>query len=103
MPTLPKRERPKQTPFATIQNPFYNSRAWRNFSINHRKKHPLCVKCQEKGIITQAQLVDHIVPIRKGGNPFDTSNCQSLCHPCHNSKSGRGNIETMTNQNFETR
>ena len=103
MPTLPKRERKPQTPFATTQNPFYNSRAWRNFSIAYRHRHPLCVKCQARGIITQAQVVDHIVPIRKGADPFNTDNLQSLCHNCHNSKSGRRNKETAQQTNFEVR
>jgi len=103
MPTLPKRERLKQQSFATTQNPFYNSRTWRNFSINFRRAHPLCAECQRKGIVTQAALVDHIIPIRKGGEPLSASNCQSLCHACHNSKSGRGNVETMEMTNFEKR
>jgi hypothetical protein len=30
--------------------------------------------------------VDHIVPLQDGGAPFDLSNLQSLCRPCHNRK-----------------
>ena len=34
-------------------------------------------------------MVDHIVPINKGGAKLDIGNLQSLCNLCHNRKSGR--------------
>ncbi|WP_295941636.1 HNH endonuclease signature motif containing protein [uncultured Alistipes sp.] len=49
---------------------------------------PLCEECQRRGITTLAQVVDHIVPINRGGAKLDMANLQSLCHPCHNRKSG---------------
>jgi 5-methylcytosine-specific restriction endonuclease McrA len=103
MPTLPKREKPKAKPFATTQNPFYNSRAWRQFSLAYRKANPLCVECYKKGKIVPVQVVDHINPIRRGGDPFDYNNCQSLCHQCHNSKSGHDGAEKAVIDNFEKR
>lgn len=54
---------------------------------------PLCEECQRRGITTLAQVVDHIVPINRGGAKLDMANLQSLCHPCHNRKSG---IESHT-------
>ena len=48
----------------------------------------VCVKCIEKGLITPAKVVDHVDPINLGGAAFDLNNLQSLCDPCHNSKSG---------------
>jgi 5-methylcytosine-specific restriction protein A len=33
-----------------------------------------------------AKVVDHILPIKKGGERFERSNLQSLCVPCHNAK-----------------
>jgi len=34
-------------------------------------------------------VVDHITPVRLGGDFWQTDNHQALCHRCHNSKSGR--------------
>lgn len=52
---------------------------------------PLCVECSKGGRITEATVVDHIVPHR--GDPVkfnDISNLQSLCQTCHNRKTARG-------------
>ena len=65
---------------------FYDSKAWRKLSKWFRKKNPLCAHCRDKGIAKEAQLVDHIVPIEQGGEPLSESNLQSLCIPCHNTK-----------------
>lgn len=45
----------------------------------------LCVACRAKGRITDATEVDHIIPLSKGGTD-DAHNLQSLCGPCHESK-----------------
>jgi len=61
---------------------FYNSTAWRNLRNAYIMEHPLCASCGRG-----ADMVDHIVPINKGGAPLDPSNLQSLCNSCHNKKS----------------
>ena len=43
---------------------------------------PLCRMCREKGRITKATIVDHIVPLVLGGTD-DDSNTRSLCDECH--------------------
>lgn len=48
------------------------------------KENPLCVECE-----SVAEVVDHIVSIRDGGDKLSWSNLQSMCHKCHNRKSGR--------------
>jgi 5-methylcytosine-specific restriction protein A len=65
---------------------FYNSRSWRKLSKNYKLKHPLCVHCKERGIVTPSQVTDHKRPIDKGGAKWDSSNFQALCHRCHNKK-----------------
>ena len=65
---------------------FYDSRAWRKLSQWYRKANPLCVKCTDKGFAKRVQIVDHIIPIEDGGESLATSNLQSLCIPCHNTK-----------------
>ena len=107
MPLIPRKSerRPwmaKQEAFANAPgktNKFYHSAAWRKFRQFYLKKHPLCVKCEQKGMLTPATTVDHIRSINpvngwdvEGGkwpNPLDSSNCQPLCFYCHASKTAQ--------------
>jgi len=68
---------------------FYNSWPWRKLRKAFRIKNPLCVYCEANDIVTPGKVVDHIIPINKGGGPLDINNLQSLCEKCHNSKSSR--------------
>ena len=68
---------------------FYNSRTWRNFRKVFLENNPLCVACKENGFIVVANVVDHILPINKGGDSLSESNLQSLCSRCHNRKSAK--------------
>ena len=70
-------------------NKFYNSRRWRKHRESYLARFPLCVVCDSKGIVTEAKVLDHIVPIRQGGDLFDENNLQGLCWYHHNQKSGR--------------
>lgn len=47
--------------------------------------HPLCVRCESRGVVRPATQVDHIVPLFKGGEESD-ENRQALCDPCHADK-----------------
>ncbi|MCK4787508.1 MAG: HNH endonuclease [Desulfobacteraceae bacterium] len=51
------------------------------------RKHPTCEECLKDGRIIPAKVVDHITPIKQGGNKYDSDNLQSLCISCHNRKS----------------
>jgi 5-methylcytosine-specific restriction protein A len=46
---------------------------------------PLCRDCKAKGFVRAADVIDHIVPLAKGG-PDTDENCQSLCHYHHQQK-----------------
>lgn len=96
MPTKPvKKRRPwegkpkKKQEGRGADNSFYQSTPWRKLAIVHKRAHPLCAECESKGKIVPVAVTDHIKPISEGGEPLDWSNLQSLCHPCHNRKSGR--------------
>jgi 5-methylcytosine-specific restriction protein A len=66
------------------RNKFYQTTQWRKLRGIHIRQQPLCVVCNNVG-----HVVDHIVPIRLGGEPFDMANLQTMCHRCHNIKSGK--------------
>ncbi len=64
----------------------YNSR-WQKARVRYLHSHPLCVECKKAGKLTQATVVDHIVPHRGDQKLFwDESNWQPLCKPCHDKK-----------------
>ena len=68
---------------------FYNSSQWRRVSKGYRTKHPLCVDCLSRGRTTACQVTDHIIPVDKGGDKWNSSNLQALCHKCHNRKTAK--------------
>ena len=102
MPTSPPQHRPAYAPSVRqeklngnraynavdrIGQEFYSSLAWRRLRTWFVRENPLCVQCINEGIATTAQVVDHITPIRQGGELLDADNLQSLCHRHHNRKS----------------
>ena len=91
MPNVPKRkQRPwlqgsqQQSKERLQRNKFYHSTAWRKLRTTFIKQHPLCVECDGVG-----QVIDHIVPIKQGGESLAWENLQTMCHRCHNIKSGK--------------
>ena len=64
-------------------NPFYSSVAWKKARVRYRARHPLCERCEAKGIVKPADMVHHKVPIEEGGPKLAESNLESLCWPCH--------------------
>ncbi len=69
---------------------FYKSPEWkmiRNFVLS---KKPLCVHCQNKGIITVATEVDHIIDVSDDpARRLDITNLQGLCKSCHSLKTSQ--------------
>lgn len=79
--------------------------AWTRARTAYLRKHPLCVYCQREGRLTEATVVDHIIPhklkqaidsgdevaIAKARSLFwdSANNWQPLCGPCHNSTKAR--------------
>lgn len=80
MPERPHKE--KQTRRARWHG--YGTTRWRKLRKLTLALEPLCREC--KSIAT---VLDHIKPVRDGGEPFDAANLQPLCAACHNSKSGK--------------
>lgn len=102
MPTINRKELKKPWKASTPKSKeswgydtdFYRRKAWRNLRKAKLFENPLCEECERNGKVTSASVVDHIVPrIQDSSLEYEWSNLQSLCHPCHNSKSsteGRG-------------
>jgi 5-methylcytosine-specific restriction protein A len=64
----------------------HNSARWRyKVQPAYLRQHPLCAMCEAEAPprLRPAVHVDHIVPLRDGGAPFDWSNLRSLCHSHH--------------------
>lgn len=68
---------------------FYSSAAWRSTRAAVLRDQPLCRACQGLGRFVPAGVVDHVRPIKEGGQRFDMANLQPLCVPCHNRKTAR--------------
>ena len=67
----------------------YNSR-WRNLRKQFLKEHPLCEECKREGVVTAAEVVDHIIPHKGNEKLFwDESNWQSLCKHHHDVKTAK--------------
>ena len=89
MPRLIKKATPaywskkKDMSERTYKEPRYNTRRWRKARLAFIKNNPLCVVCNKL-----ATVVDHIKPVRLGGEFWNSENWQSMCATCHNRKSG---------------
>lgn len=67
---------------------FYNSTEWRQLrKVVMERNGGLCTKCAQLDIITQADVVDHIISITEDySKRLDITNLQPLCHSHHNQK-----------------
>jgi 5-methylcytosine-specific restriction enzyme A len=70
-----------------LDDSFYRSKAWRRLRASKLRDDPLCEHCARKGKVVPASIVDHRVAIRRGGEPMEYANLQSLCPSCHSRKS----------------
>lgn len=69
------------------QDGWYNKPQWRVIRDKRKKENPLCQRCESKGWITTATVVDHIIPVDERPDLFlDFDNTQSLCDTCHSIK-----------------
>ena len=66
---------------------FYNNRRWKAHRLYYIQRNPLCEECQRVGRTTAGVVVDHITPMRQGGDPYNEKNLQTMCSKCHDKKS----------------
>jgi 5-methylcytosine-specific restriction protein A len=55
---------------------------WAKVSKYVRRNEPICRICKK----ALAEMVDHIIPLKQGGDRLALSNLQPLCNKCHNRK-----------------
>ncbi|GIW48990.1 MAG: HNH endonuclease [Caloramator sp.] len=68
----------------------YNTARWKRLRIKFLKEHPLCEECKRNGVVTLAEVVDHIIPHKGNKELFwDEENLQALCKECHDSKTAK--------------
>lgn len=86
--TLPTPKRRYEHHYHNGKN-IYKTTQWRNLRAQYVAFQPLCEHCLAFDIIKPGKIVDHIIELEDGGQPFEKSNLQHLCHSCHNTKTGR--------------
>lgn len=59
---------------------------WKRLRKSFLSRYPLCVRCEAEGRTEVAVLVDHVQPVRDGGEMWDPGNLQPLCSRCHDVK-----------------
>jgi 5-methylcytosine-specific restriction protein A len=58
---------------------FYQTKEWKSYRRTYLMTYPLCKLCSVSDKVTLATVLDHIVPIKKGGAKWDYNNLQGLC------------------------
>lgn len=74
---------------AKERNRFYQRKSWKMARVLHLQSEPLCRECKKHGRLVAAEVVDHVIPITKGGDELYDGNLQSLCKSCHNNKTSK--------------
>jgi 5-methylcytosine-specific restriction enzyme A len=70
---------------------FYASSGWQKARAAKLEADPSCEDCAAFGYQRAASQVDHITPVREGGDPHDATNLRSLCLPCHSRRTMAAN------------
>jgi predicted kinase len=93
MPTLNRRNPDRQysrtyrsDEYKHTYDTVYNTQRWRNVRKQYLLRNPLCVDCLAEGKTNHATVLDHIIPISKGGDIWKHNNFQALCASHHNRK-----------------
>ena len=79
---------------------FYQSRTWQKVRKAFFSTHPLCLWCEQEGVVKEGDVVDHIVEIKDGGAELSLDNLQTLCHRHHAQKTAWAKMKRKIN-NYE--
>lgn len=67
-----------------------------------RRGNPLCVHCEQDGVVAEATEWDHIIPLSEGGIDHE-SNLQGLCREHHVAKSRTEAKQRFTARGYKVR
>lgn len=73
----------------SIDNKFYHSKQWADCRNAYISQHPLCERCEAKGLIVPAEIVHHKIHLtednyRDPSIALNFDNLESVCRDCHN-------------------
>lgn len=69
----------------------YTTQRWKRLRLSKLQEQPMCEHCKAVGLLVLASVVDHVQPIKHGGDPFPAlDGLAALCPPCHSAKTARG-------------
>jgi 5-methylcytosine-specific restriction endonuclease McrA len=69
-------------------NQIYNNKKWRSLRLVVLKRDDYtCAYCSKP-----ANTVDHVVPLARGGDKYDTNNLVAACIACNSAKRDRGSF-----------
>lgn len=79
----------------SLSSKITGTRRWQKIRETQLRQHPFC---QDGDCDALAVEVDHVIPVSRGGPPWDRSNHQSLCGEHHDEKSIRERAEADANR-----
>lgn len=88
-PWVAERDRSKGQGRQRPNREIYDSTRWRKLRKMIITREPFCRTCKQMDVLMAAKIIDHIVPINKGGDPWDEGNLQPLCKKCHDVKTAQ--------------
>lgn len=69
----------------------YSTARWQRLRLAHLSLYPACEGCKERGVLTRANTVDHVLAMSEGGPAFPGHDgLRSYCPACHSAKTARG-------------
>lgn len=65
----------------------YNTQRWQRLRKLKLQQNPLCETCLQQQRIVPATVVDHVIAVKAGGDPYPAlDKLCSQCASCHNRK-----------------
>lgn len=81
---------------------WYKSRAWQNRRAMQLIEYPLCCRCEARGIITAATVVNHNPPHNEDQERFFWGAIESTCKPCHDGEIQREEAKARKSHETDT-
>lgn len=78
----------------------YSSGRWKRLRDNFLRSNPLCCMCEQFDIVAAAEVADHIIEIKDGGDIWDSNNLQGLCTYHHGVKTAAERVKRKQKNKF---